>query len=245
MESTSKKLVKISIQRPGSRLVSVMEKDGKACMPTTDVKRNTKKQGFPEKAESKIKLIHKSVTRKAVKHLPWREACLTLCKFPECIEDAATAAKLLLLVLLSQVAHLMLDIAPMLPAICLDTSLGSAFNILGVLLPAIQGPEEWHGDDWRLLRPWIVRPRLSLCETMPSATLSDYIGGKFRTSEGKKRIFCYPYINSAMVLAPGLPSVIEKALVAYSPLSLPIVFGRKDAVKGRFMLEWKTDSFVS
>ena len=101
MESTSKKLVKISIQRPGSRLVSVMEKNGKACMPTTDAKRSTKKQGFPEKAESKIKLIHKPVTRKAVKHLPWGEACLTLCEFPECIEDATTAAKLLLLMLLS------------------------------------------------------------------------------------------------------------------------------------------------
>ena len=31
---------------------------------------------------------------------PWEDACLALCKFPESIEDAATAAKLLLLVLL-------------------------------------------------------------------------------------------------------------------------------------------------
>lgn len=245
MESTSKKLIKISIQRPGSRLVSVMEKNGKACMPTTDAKRSTKKQGFPEKAESKIKLTHKPVTRKAVKHLPWREACLTLCKFPECIEDATTAAKLLLLVLLSQVAHLLVGVAPMLPAICLDKSSSGVSSLLGVLLRAVQGPEEWHGDDWRLLRPWIVRPRLSLRETAPSATLSDYIGGKLQTPAGEKRTFCYPYIDSTMVLAPGLPSVIEKALVAYSPLSLPIVFGRKDAVKGRFMLEWKTTSFVS
>lgn len=245
MESTSKKLVKISIQRPGSRLVSVMEKNGKACMPTTDAKRSTKKQGFPEKAESKIILIHKPVTRKAVKHLPWGEVCLTLCKFPECTADATTAAKLLLLVLLSQVAHLLVGVAPMLPAICLDKSSSGVSSLLGVLLRAVQGPEEWHGDDWRLLRPWIVRPRLSLRETAPSATLSDYIGGKLQTPAGEKRTFCYPYIDSTMVLAPGLPSVIEKALVAYSPLSLPIVFDRKDAVKGRFMLEWKTNSFVS
>ena len=245
MGSTSKELVKISIQRPGIKLTSVLEKNGKICMPITETGKVTKKQELPGKAESKAKLTYEPVTKKAVKHLPWEDACLALCKFPESIEDAATAAKLLLLVLLSQTAHLLLGIAPMVPAICLDTAPRSVLTILSILLCAVQGPEQWQGKDWKLLRPWVVRPRLSLCETTPSSVLSDYIGGKFQTLSGKKRTFCYPYIDSTVALAPGLPTAIEKALVGCSPLSLPIVFGRKDTVKGRTILEWKAENFVS
>ena len=43
MGSTSKELVKISIQRPGIKLTSVLEKNGKICMPITETGKVTKK----------------------------------------------------------------------------------------------------------------------------------------------------------------------------------------------------------
>ena len=76
MGSTSKELVKISIQRPGIKLTSVLEKNGKICMPITETGKVTKNQEFPGKAESKAKLTYEPVTKKAVKHLPWEDACL-------------------------------------------------------------------------------------------------------------------------------------------------------------------------
>lgn len=245
MKNKPLKICHVKIHRPHTTLSIDTERHGKQYVLPSGSIGKSQKSALPPTPDDKVKLLHNPITSKACKHLSWQEACLALCSFPEYIEDAATAAKLLLLVLLSQVAHLLLDIISMLPAICLDTSLGSALNILGVLLSAIQGPEEWHGDDWKLPRPWVVRPRLSLCETAPSVALSDYIGGKFQTPAGEKRMFCYPYIDSAMVLAPGLPATIDRALIGCSPLSLPIVFGRRDTVKGRLILDWKADSLSS
>lgn len=245
MKNKQHEIFRIRIYRPHATLSIDTERHGKQYVLPSGSIGKPQKTALPQSPDDKVKLVHNPITAKALKHLSWREACLELCRLPEYVEDSAAAAKLLLLVLLSQVGHLLLNTTPMLPAICLNTSSGVILSILNVLLCAIQGPEEWRGDDWKLLRPWVVRPQLSLCETTPSAILSDYVGGKFQTPAREKRTFCYPYIDSTMVLAPGLPAAIDRALIGHSPLSLPIVFGRKDTVKGRLILDWNADGLSS
>ena len=244
MKKDQPEICRIKIQGPCSTLSINTEKHQKHYVLMPGPTGKLQKPAINTKPHSNIKLNHDPITKRGIKEASYCDACQALCKFATYFENAETPAKLLLLVLLSQLSHLLIGVVPILPAICLNAAPGSVLTILSILLCAVQGPEQWKGKDWQLSRPWVVRSRLSLCETVPSTALSDYIGGELKTSLGKKRTFCYPYINSAMALAPGLPSLIEKALISCSHLSLPIVFGRKDAVKGRAILEWKAEDFM-
>lgn len=273
MGNTSKERARVCIERPHTELAATLRRspECKAYLPAAEVtgcavrpsgskkpakkakekdedtqaKEETRKVSKKAKSE-KIKLVHVAVKRKHLEAIDFRGACLTLCGFIEHIEDAAAGAKFLLLVFLSQLFHQLVGFAPMLPVICLDDAPGAALNIIRTLLSAVQGPERWQGKNWDLLRPWVVLPKLSLCETVPSSDLTDYIGGTFKKSGKKKRRFCFPYIDCTFALPPNLPASVTKSLLSLSPLSLPIVFRKKD-VSGasRCLIEFKASSFIS
>lgn len=222
---------RIRIPAPqGSLSIDMEERDG-IYYPAAETSSRGKQPETPQKPDDKIKLKWPTISAKKVKHLEHdlclSDACQKLCDFPKAVEGTKAAATLLLLVLLCQAAHLLVEHLPAIPLLCLDAAPRAVRPVLQTLLTAIQGPEQWKGCDWKLRRPWIVQTKLRLGESKPSSRLFDYIGGTYLDTSWEKRKFCFPFLDSAMVLMPELPNALYKQLVELSPLAMPIVFGEK------------------
>lgn len=242
MGNTAKEYAKLSIQQPYNTTTATLEKDHKMYSPTAKAHIESSKNTA---VVEKVKLTYKPLKGQKLKKLPFRNACLTLLNFPNCIECTEAAAILMLLLLLCQAAHLLAGVVPTLPILLLNSTPQTAISVLTPLLRAVQGPELWKGADWKLHRPHIIRPKLSLMETRPSQSLVDYIGGYFRNEIGKKQKFCFPIICSSVALLPDLPSAISQKIIQLSPLSLPILFEKKLKIDYRSVLELPPNSFNS
>lgn len=182
-EKTSKQLTRISIPAPqGSLSIDMEERDG-IYYPAAETSSRGKQPETPQKPDDKIKLKWPTISAKKVKHLEHdlclSDACQKLCDFPKAVEGTKAAAALLLLVLLCQAAHLLVEYLPAIPRLCLDAAPRAVRPVLQTLLTAIQGPERWKGYDWKLRWPWIVQTKLRLGELKPSSRLFDYIGGTY------------------------------------------------------------------
>ena len=164
---------------------------------------------------------------------------------PNYVENAVTAAILLLLVILSQIADLLVGVVPAMPVLVLNMTPQTDDPVMRALLRAIQGSEKWKGENWSLRRPWIVQPKISLRETKPSQSTIDYMGGKFKDELYRWRKFCFPFICSSMVLLPGVPPEVSRTIIAASPLALPILFGPRKKIEGRLVLELDADNLNS
>ncbi len=215
------KIKSIKIHTASISLAVNMEKDNKVWLPIQPKRPNSRRKGADDSPKDTIEL-ERDLPRKRAKNS--EDACLTLCKFPMAVENERSAAELLLFILLAQVADLLVTQLPGLPALYIPAQSPRTISpLLTALLASIQGPERWHGYNWELRRPWIIAPQLSLRETAPSRSITDYAGGKFQDYTGKKK-FCFPYINAAMVLMPGLPSPVSLWITQSTSLSIPIVF---------------------
>lgn len=181
----------LCIQRPdGDKLSLNMVKspDDECLIPMTDstntnkakkpvkLKRRYSKKGRSKKNKRKNK-------REKEKNAPNRDTLLTLLNFPKYVKHSESAAALLLLVLLSQVFHLLVEALAPFPILLLRISPTITCNVVSPLLNAIQGPEGWAGKGWRLQRPWIIEPKLSFGETKLSASIIEYLGGVFKNKK--------------------------------------------------------------
>ncbi|MEH2940802.1 hypothetical protein [Lawsonibacter sp. JLR.KK007] len=242
----SPELYIVTIEQPHTELTADMVKINKQLIPSAMSGGKAQKSEQTKKPERELEVKHNPLKKKVLKKQPFAEAITQLFRAPDYTEQPGTMAILLLLILLSHVAHLIVGILPPLPAVLLNTSPEKLTPVLSVLLSAIQGPSKWCGDGWKLLRPWIIRPRLSMCETKPSISVIDYIGGKIPDIYcGKSRKFCFPYVNSAFVLLPGLPPSVSKQITSMSPLSLPILFKGGKAEDNRSTLALDADQLGS
>ncbi len=220
-----------------------MEKDHKMYRPARGANSKSQSEQSRPNKDHKVKLKRKR-TAKTPKEKYCKKACLALCSFPGCVENSQ-ATVLFLLVLLSQIAHLLVGLVPAMPVVHLDGVTLAAVPALSVLLQAIQGPERWKGKDWMLRRPHIIRSQLSLTETKPSQFLWDYIGGVFQNDIGKKKKFYFPLLCSSAVLVPGVPSPVAQSIMQISPLALLIVFDGTKVTDARPKLELKATGFDS
>lgn len=236
----------ITIKQPHNTSVVNLFKVSKQLVPTSMVPGKTRNPTETKESDYRIKVKHNPLKKKNLKGQPFQEALLCLLHFPSYVEQAETAAVVLLLLLLSQVAYLLVGILPPLPAILLNATSEELIPVLSVLFSAIQGPSKWHGDEWKLRRPWIIQPRLSPIETRPSTSVLDYIGGTVCDWYLSKPIkFCFPYINSAFALMPGLPASVNKQITTMSPLSLPIIFKGGRSEDNRITLSLNADQLGS
>lgn len=245
MVNNAKECISLRIQRSHTEWKAVLEKNQKIYAPVINQGSKSRKSNKPKVSIQKVKLAAQTPKKKALPKSMLKKACLALCSFPDCVENAEAAAFLLLLTLLSQVAHLLIGITPAMPTVYLDCAPLAAVPVLHAMLEAIQGPEVWQGNGWKLHRPHIIRPHCSLLETKPSLLTRDYIGGTFEDDFGKKRRFCFPIISSAMALLPGVPLTVAQDILRISPLALPLVFERSRAVSARPSLELKKAGFDS
>lgn len=170
-----------------------------------------------------VKLKQYKYKKKVLKKMDHHKVLLILCGFPELVEQSETAAKLLLLILMSQVFHFMAGVLPALPVLTLNSPPQLACAIIGPLLDAVQGPETWRGKGWCPRRSWIIHPQIALGETTLSTSIMDYLGGKCKDRKGKKREFYFPYIASSVLMMPGLPAAVFKQIISLSPLAMPII----------------------
>lgn len=252
MKRKKAKCETIEIKHLNNTTAVTMEKNAGKYYPAADPSSNPNQTDVTEKPTHGIELERElpPLKKKARKKTPFQDVCMALCRFPESFENMETAAILLLLILLSQIAYLLVGLLPALPILLLNYADPCGItSVLEVLLRAIQGPEKWYGCDWSLRRPWAVRPRLAPGGAGPSASIMDYIGGKYaelgesRYLAGKKREFCFPFVNSAFALMSGLPASVGKSLILLSPLALPITFERSKKIGDRSILELTGETF--
>lgn len=244
MSKTEKTIEQIEIRRPYITQTIFMEINHEVYVPVKETNSRTKEADIIAEADFKTRLDNKSVSQKP-KRRQRTASCLTLCNFPNYVENAEAAATLFLLVLLIQVAHLLVGIVTAMPAIYLDCAPLAAVPVLNALLQAIQGPDKWTGKGWKLQRPHIIRPQLSLSETRPSQNLQDYIGGTFKNCCGEKQKFHFPLICSSAVLLPGVPSSVKQEIMQISPLALLISFERNKNADTRPCFELTASGFDS
>lgn len=243
MKIKNVKQAMVHIELPYSIPKAKLEKEGKCYLPLANgYSRGSKKNG-PKLDVCKVKLKVKPSKVKLHENAQLRDACLALCGFPDCIENAESAAMVFLLTFLSQVAHLLVGITPAMPAVILDCAAPASVLTIQTLLRAFQGPEKWKGKGWELRCPHIVLPRLALGETKPSVSLYDYIGGKFRDDVGKKRKFYFPVISSTVALMPDVPSIVVKEIAQISPTALLLVFTHKNEAVSHPLLPIKDAGF--
>lgn len=158
-----------------------------------------------------------------------RRACATLCRACHLIEDATSAAIIILLLLLSRVMDLALLMLPGVPVILV----GSAMVIpvsLKKLVATLCGPEEIRGEGWRIRRPSCIEAVIPLGTASPSVNLEQYLGGYYRDFYVEKRHLWLPLLNTASILATNLPRTVSTTIISYSPLMIPIVFGTDKAL---------------
>ena len=134
------------------------------------------------------------------------QAFHALCSFRESLEDERAAAQLLVLTLLAQVSDLCLENLPGIPIVNFG-AVASFPKIVCGLLEAVQGPPMWGGKGWSLKRPWVLRPVVALGESVPSRLVGEYIGGRYKTKDGKRR-FYLPFACVSLAFAPGLPASV-------------------------------------
>lgn len=167
----------------------------------------------------------------SIKQKKLRQACVTLCRAYHLIEDAASVAKLILLLLLSRVMDLALPKLPGVPAILMGAVMVIPVPIKA-LARALCGPEEIQGEGWHIRRPSCIEAVMPLGAAAPSVDLEQYLGGYYRDFYSGKRHLWLPLQDTASILAPNLPSVVSRAVISYSPLMIPIVFETDKALIG-------------
>ena len=138
-----KKIHLLSIRRRLSKLSLYMVKSSGNLIPASTA--STPKAGEPSEA---VELKQYSFPKSDLKKVNHHKTLLTLCRFPELMEQSETAAKLMLLVFMSQTLHLMVESLPALPILILDCPPQIANTIIGPILNAIQGPQIWSGTGW-------------------------------------------------------------------------------------------------
>lgn len=244
MKNNKTRLYPFQICHSHSTLTLNMEKNHKMYQPAAESNNKSQSNQSMQISEYTVELKRKR-TAKTPKKKQHKKACLALCSFPSCVENSQAAAILLLLVLLSQVAHLLVGLIPAMPVVHLEGATLSAVPALSTLLKAIQGPEKWEGKGWMLRRPHIIRPKLSLQETNPSQSPWDYIGGTFENDIGKNRKFYFPILCSSVVLLPGVPPSIMQTVIQISPLALLVVFESAKAANTRSKFKLKETGFDS
>lgn len=244
---TEQKIKRVAIHIELSHLLqkAKLEKGGKFYLPLANEDSKGSKKNGSKLEVCKVKLKVNPLKVKPRDEGQLRDACLALCSFPDCIENAESAATVFLLTLLSQIAHLSVGITPALPAVILDCDAPAATLPIQTLLQAIQGPKQWRGKGWKLRRPYVVKPHLAMGETAPSVSLYDYIGGKFYDDAGKRRRFCFPIISSTIALMPNVPPPVVKGVAQASPLALLLVFNDGREVGSRAKLKIKGAGFDS
>lgn len=211
--------LKITIQTSDIHLSSKMEKINKVWLPAQIPR--TCAQATASDMPYKTLCLKRKLPDKG--DALDKDACSAFCGFPRYVENEKSAAELLLLVLLVQIADLLVTQLSGMPLICLPAAPKAVSPVLSTILLSIQGPERWHGKSWNLRRPWIISPTLSFSETAPSSSITDYVGGKHKDYVGKSK-FCFPYVNSAVALMPGLPDNVFRWFTQTTSLSCPIVF---------------------
>lgn len=216
---------RIIFDRPQGPLSVDTERDDGILRPVKPGGRGAASK-MPQK---KVHLKCYGPSKKLHRGLAYPEAVTAWCDFPSCVEDEKAAAVLFLLTLISQVAHLLVGVTTGLPLLQLSCKPTAVYRVIHTLLCAFQGPEWWDGDNWTLLRPWFLRPHLAAGNTMLSADILSYIGGKIKlkkkyTCSLKKHKFWVPYACGSLALMPELPVAVTKELLDLSPLALPIVF---------------------
>ena len=239
MKIKNVKQAMVHIELPYSIPKAKLEKEGKCYLPLANGNSRGSKKNGPKIDICKVKLKVKPSKMKLHEDAQLRDACLTLCSFPDCTENAESAATVFLLTLLSHVAHLSVGIIPALPAVILDCDAPAAVLPIQALLQAVQGPKQWRGEGWKLRRPHVVKPHLAMGETAPSVSLYDYIGGKFSNGAGKRRRFCFPIISSTIALMPNVPPPVVKGVAQVSPLALLLVFndGKEVGLRAKLKIE--------
>lgn len=244
MENIENRFYSFRIRCLHSTLALNMEKDRKIYRPAMEPNSKSQSdQSIPDNDHT-VKLKRKQ-TAKTPKRKRCKKACLALCSFPSCVENSQTAAVLFLLVLLSQVAHLLVGLIPAMPVVYLEGVTLSAVPVLRTLLQTIQGPEEWTGKGWMPRRPHIIHSRCSLQETKPSQSLWDYIGGTFENDIGKNRKFYFPILCSSVTLLPGVSPSVTQSIMRISPLALLITFESTKVTDTRSKFELKDAGFDS
>lgn len=167
----------------------------------------------------------------SVKHKKLHQACVTFCLAHHVIEDTATAATIILLLLLSRIMDLALLKLPGVPVILVRPAMVIPAP-LRALTGALCGPEEIWGKGLHIRRPTCVEAVLSLGATAPPTDLEHYLGGYYRNYYGKKQYLWLPLQNTSSILAPNLPRAVSKTVISYSPLMIPIIFGTDKALIG-------------
>lgn len=102
MKKDQPEICRIKIQGPCSTLSINTEKHQKHYVLMPGPTGKLQKAALNRKPDSKIKLKHDPITKRGIKEASYCDACQALCKFATYFENAETPAKLLLLVLLSQ-----------------------------------------------------------------------------------------------------------------------------------------------
>lgn len=171
------------------------------------------------KPDERIKLIAKTDEPGAKAS---RKAIRQLLDFPNHLAEPQTGAKLLGLVMSAQAAPLyVVQAGTPLPSVQIVGMLRLPESA-GDLLRAIQGAEEWAGDDWHLRRPLVLQARYRVGAAGPEPDVYRYIGGKLEYFYGYKLKFWAPYVGCAVAFAPDLPTPVRQAILKTSPLTLPI-----------------------
>lgn len=251
MGGSPKKRTRFCIYRPQGKLSIDMEKNHGLYTPIAESSNIRKKQSLPQKPDTKVKLKckttpnYKKLVKKLQNNSGYSEACSELCMFPTTVEGAESAASLLLLVLLSQATHLLCEHLPQIPILQLNVDASATLPVLQVLLTAIQGPEQWKGADWKLRRPWVVSMKSALGQTKPSADIYNYFGGLCHDENGRTRKFCFPAVDSSVILMPGLPPTIAKWMIEFSPMAIPIVFRTEKQSSNRSILKLNAEHLDS
>lgn len=243
-KTKAKKLHKLSIERPHGKVTCFVDKQSGVLGPKLEPQGKVGTTPVPEKPKEKIPLVQ-TWKKKASKRRYQTTSVNAFCCFPDLCENRSYAATLLVLVLLCQVSPFLIGDVPTMPIILLPAASKAVVPLLHTLITAIQGPEVWKGENWKLKRPWYIKPRPSLMETEYSPYIVDYIGGHYKKWDETKRRFWFPYIGSTVILEPSLPVKIQKIMMEQSVTSLIIVFGQPPKGTTRWTLPLLQEAFLS
>lgn len=175
---------------------------------------------------------------------------------PQFFEDKATVAKILLMILLTQIADSTEDddtwIIKM-PVLYLEDEKKQAGHAIcenmEKILYIVQGPPVWSNDGetfrkktktydlrWILRRPWYIRAERD--NGGVKQDIGDYVGGEY----GGRKFWC-PYINDAVLLDNGLPDSVSRKIIEISSQAMPILMKKPRWRLDRDIIQLNGESF--